>query len=322
MKKLLVKVILVGVIILLVPFVLTLFLSNKKGDLYSINSMDFHIYYEKGGEKVSLDFNQYLIGVVAANMPAGYNMEALKAQAVIARTYALYNISILVEEKPGKKDFSTSQMGLSYISLEEMEQFWGSQDYLTYFTKLENSVYGTKDQVLTYDDQLILPVFFDTGSGFTRNASEAWGVDIPYLVSVQSKQDVTSIHYLKITEYNLKDLTDLLNNYYTDLSLDEKHFFDDVKVSERDSTGYVTKMDLGNISVSGEEFTKVLGLNSNNFFMEEYADKVRIICTGVGHGIGLSQYGANAMAGEGYPHDEILLHYFTDTKLINLKGKD
>lgn len=318
MKKIMIKTAIVIVVVLLLPFLLTILFSNKDRNLYSLETMDFHVIYNRVGKKVDLDFDQYLVGVVAANMPAGYEMEALKAQAVIARTYALYNISLLLEETPGQKEFTTSELGLSYISLDEMEQFWGSEDYASYFSKIENSVYGTKDEVLIYEGNLILPVFFDTGSGYTRNALEAWNVDIPYLTSVQSKQDVTSIHYLNISEYEVEALIDLLVKQYTKLSLSEDTFFDEVKIAERDSIGYVTRLDLDGLSVSGEEFAKVLGINSCNFYIEKYEQKARIICTGVGHGVGLSQYGANAMAGEGYPYDEILLHYYSGTELINI----
>ena len=319
MKKIIMKAIIVCCLVLLLPFIFTLLLSNTSNPIYSMEAMDFHVYYEKGTSRQSLDLDHYLIGVVAANMPAGYQMEALKAQAVIARTYALYNISLLKRDNPGKKDFTTSELGLAYISLEEMKQYWGSEDYLTYFTKLENSVHGTKDEVLIYDNELILPLFFDTGSGYTRNASEAWGVEVPYLVSVQSKQDVTSINYLKIMELQVSELIETLQKQYPDITLSEDSFFQEVKVSERDSTGYVTKIDLGSLTVSGEEFAKVLGLNSNHFYLEDYSGKARIICTGVGHGIGLSQYGANAMAGEGYAYKDILTHYYTGVKLISIK---
>ncbi len=319
MKKVIIKAIIVCCLVLLLPFLLTLLFTSKSNRLSSMDTMDFNIYYTKGGTRTRIDFDQYLIGVVAANMPAGYNMEALKAQAVIARTYALYNISLLTEEDPGQKDFLTSELGLAFISLDEMEQYWGTEGYVTYFTKLENSVFGTKDKILVYDNDLILPVFFDTGSGYTRNASEAWGIEIPYLVSVQSKQDVTSINYLKILEFDIGSLIDILTKQYPDIKLAKKRFFEEVTVTERDSIGYVTKINLGGLTVSGEEFAKVLGLHSNNFYIEDYSGRVRVICTGVGHGVGLSQYGANAMAGEGYPYDEILTHYYSGAKLINLR---
>lgn len=317
MKKILYKLVAVSIVVLLMPFILTLIFSNKKTH-YSLETMDFNIYYEKNGIKKKLEFDEYIIGVVAANMPAGYHLEALKAQAVISRTYALYNISLLSEESPNKKDFTTSELGLSYIGLDEMEPYWGSDDYVQYFTKLENCVQGTKDEVMLYEDDLILPVFFGTGTGYTRIAKEAWGVDIPYLVSVSSKQDVTSIHYLKITEYEPSILISILNQVYPSLSVTEKSFFKDISITERDSTGYVTEVTIDNTPISGEEFALVLGLNSNHFYIEDYEGKARIICTGVGHGVGLSQYGANAMAEDGYSYNEILTHYYTGIKLTML----
>lgn len=317
MKKIIYKGLAVSVVVLLVPFLLTSVLTgHKKADF--IDDLDFTIYYDLNGEKKELSFNEYLLGVVAANIPAGYHIDALKAQAVIARTYALYNIRLLSEKNPGKKSFSTSELGLSYIGLDLLEQFWGNDNYHEYFSKFENAVYATRGEVLVYEGELILPVFFDTGSGFTRNAGEAWGVDIPYLVSVPSKQDVTSTNYLKIKEFALSDFIATLKSHYPSLELSEISFFDEVQIDSRDSAGYVLKIRLGNITVSGEEFAKAAGLPSNHFYIENYEGNVRIICNGSGHGIGLSQYGANAMANEGCSYKKILEHYYTGVDFFNI----
>lgn len=317
MKKIMFKLVAVVIVVLLLPFILTLIFSNIRTH-HSLEIMDFQVYYEKNGIKQELTFDEYLIGVVAANMPAAYHIEALKAQAVISRTYALYNISLLSDEYHTKREFTTSELGLSYISLNEMEQFWGSDSYVAYFTKLENCVYGTNIEYLIYEDDIILPVFFGTGTGYTRDAKEAWGIDIPYLVSVSSKQDVTSIHYLRISEYDPAILIGLLKQISPSLSISEKSFHDDISILERDSTGYVLRIAVGDLTISGEEFAMSLGLNSNHFYIEDYEGKVRIICTGVGHGVGLSQYGANAMAEEGYSYIDILTHYYTGVKLTQL----
>ncbi len=321
MKKVLYKTLIVSLIVLVLPFVITILATqNKKSEALAV--MDFTIYNETNGVKETLSFEDYLLGVVAANMPAGYEMEALKAQSVIARTYALYNIALLTKDNPDKTGFTTSELGLSYISLDSLEQFWGSEEYNNYFTKLENALYTTKNEVIVYNNELILPVFFDTGSGFTRNASEAWDVDIPYLISVPSKQDVTSTSYLKIKEYEITDFISLIEQYYTDIELSEDEFFDEVTVASRDSAGYALKIDLGSKTVSGEEFTKAVGLSSNHFYIEDYEGKVRIISNGVGHGVGLSQYGANAMAEEGSDYIRILTYYYTGTSVISLEDKE
>lgn len=319
MKKILIKTLIVAIVVLLLPFVLTLLITESKSP-DSIETMDISIYYEVNGAKDKLSFDDYLLGVVAANMPAGYSIEALKAQAVIARTYALYNAKLLSEKDPDKKNYTTSELGLSYISLDSLEQFWGSADYQSYFSKLENAVYATKDEVIVYKNDLILPVFFDTGSGFTRNAKEAWGTDIPYLISVPSKKDVTSTNYLKIQEFKIADLVPLISNYYKNIELSEDNFFKEVSVSSRDSAGYVINLDLGSKTVSGEEFAKVIGLPSSHFYIENYENKVRIICNGAGHGVGLSQYGANAMAEDGSGYKDILTHYYTGVSITNLSG--
>lgn len=317
MKKILIKTLIVSVTVLVLPFVLTLVVKHNSSDAF-LETMNYSIYYEVNGSKETLSFDSYLMGVVAANMSAGYRMEALKAQAVIARTYALYNISELAKKSPGKSRFSTSELGLSYLDMDALKNYWGAENYSGYYSKLENAVYETKDKVILYHDALILPVFFDTGSGYTRNASEAWGVNVPYLTSVSSKQDVTSTNYLTIREYELPDIITTLTKYYSDTTLTTDKFFEEVAVTARDSAGYVTKMNLGSLTVSGEEFAKVLGLASNHFYIEEYENKARIICNGSGHGIGLSQYGANAMAGEDRTYSDILTYYYTNTTLADL----
>lgn len=317
MKKILLKTLIVSVTVLILPFILTLLVKHSSSDAF-LETMNYSVYYEVNGDKEVIPFDSYLMGVVAATMPASYHMEALKAQAVIARTYALYNMSKLSENSPGKSRFSTSELGLSYLSPDKLKNYWGEDNYSNNYSKLENAVYGTKDKVLLYQDYLILPLFFDTGSGYTRNASEAWGVEVPYLVSVPSKQDVTSTNYLSIREYELPDLITALTGYYTDIILTTDKLFEEITVASRDSAGYVTKMNLGSQTVSGEEFAKVLGLASNHFYLENYDNKARIICNGVGHGIGLSQYGANAMAEEERTYSDILTYYYTDTVLADL----
>lgn len=319
MKKILINTTVMIIIILLLPFILTfMFSSTSKTNV--IDTKNYDIYYEQNGVKTQLEFDQYIAGVVAANMPAGYHIEALKTQAVIARTYALYNINLLSVEDPYKTQFATSELGLAYINPKDMEHYWGSEEYLTHLAKIENAIYGTSDEVLFYDNTLILPVFFETGSGYTRNSSEAWGISLPYLISVPSKQDITSIHYLKIAEYDIGDVISTMQQYFADVYISETSFFEDVTVTERDSTNYVTDIKLGaNTTISGEKFAKALGLNSNHFYIENYEDKVRIICTGVGHGVGLSQYGANAMAKDGSTYKDILTYYYTGVKLMDLK---
>lgn len=168
-----------------------------------------------------------------------------------------------------------------------------------------------------------MPVFFNNGSGYTRNAKEAWGVDIPYLVGTTSKQDISSSNYIKISEYSYFELASRLNSYFINANLSEASLMNDIIVIERDSIGYVTEVQIGDMEISGEEFAYALELNSNNFYFEEYNEKVRFICTGMGHGVGLSIYGANIMAKEGFKYDEILHHYYKDINIINLyKDKD
>lgn len=315
MKKLFYKMIFISSFVLLIPFIISILLNHNNSNF--AQNFDFEIIYETNGIKETLSFDQYLTGIVAANMPSGYEMEALKAQAVIARTYALHNISLLHEDNPKKKSFSPSEIGLSFISLVDLEKYWRNENSISYLEQIENAINLTKDQIILYDDSLILPVFFNTGSGFTRNASEAWGIDIPYLISASSKQDLTSTNYLKIIEFNISEVLQLLNTHYPEINILESDFFSEVKIDRRDSIGYVITVSLGNYTISGEEFANILNLDSNNFYLEEYNNMARFICTGSGHGIGLSQYGANIMAKDGSSYIDILKHYYYGVDIVS-----
>ena len=319
MKQVLIKTLVVCIVVLLLPYLLTLFISSNRVKKHSIEAMNFKINYERNGRIDDLDLDTYIMGVVAANMPAGYHVEALKTQAVIARTYALYNMALLTEEGHLDEAFTTWELGIPYIEISEMKPYWGDTDYSTYYTKIENAVRGTTGKILVHDGELVLPLFFETGTGYTRNAIEALNIDIPYLTSVESSQDVTSINYLKISEYYIPDLINLLENHFPGAIISDDLFFDEIKVTERDSTGYIKTINLGNHTITGEEFAKALGLNSYNFTIEQYNGNVRVVCKGVGHGIGLSQYGSNAMAREGYLYNEILSHYYIGTELISIE---
>lgn len=338
-KKILFQGILFLLLTLLLPLVFTKLLSRNApiDDLPNID--EICIYTSNDSRMLTLE--DYVIGVVLANIPVHYEFETLKAQAVISRTYALKNISLCNEKRsstslidtmdPHSKGYTTNELGLPYSDPKTYLDYSGTMEYETYLSNVTRAVKETKGQVITYKNNLITPLFFSTSAGKTRDSSDLWSQKIPYLVSVDSNQDVESSNYLKVTIYTVQAALEMLQNAYKNHLLDASEydyqvystlpfnanqFFDSIEIVTRDSAGYVLTVSLGGILVTGDSFANALGLNSSYFYFEDYEESVRFICNGLGHGIGFSQYGANVLAKDSdATYTELLSYYYTNVKI-------
>lgn len=250
--------------------------------------------YRTNGEVITLSFEEYLIGVVAAEMPASFPLEALKAQAVVARTYALKKI----ENNEKLTDSVSTQC---YKDNSQLKLMWGSS-FNNYYQKIKSAVTDTNNQSIYYQNELIDAVYHSTSNGKTEDAIYVWKNDAPYLKSVDSSWDINTSSYLKTIK---KDLTNVLSL----LGID--NFNTNFEIISRDETGRVEKIKFGNVEFTGVEFRNLLGLRSADFDLEIENDNLVITTRGYGHGVGLSQYGASGMAKSGYNYIEILKHYYT-----------
>ncbi len=255
--------------------------------------------YRSNGNVINLNLEEYLVGVVAAEMPASFPLEALKAQAVVARTYTLKKI----EENTKLTDSTSTQ---SYKDNQELKTMW-KENYQTYYKKIKQAVDSTKGISIYYNNKHIDAVYHSTSNGKTEDASVVWKSDIPYLKSVESSWDKSSPSYSKEIE---KDLKSLLNT----LGISEN---DDLKLEilSLTNSGRVEKIKVGSKIYSGVEIRNLLGLRSTDFDLEIVGDNVKITTRGYGHGVGLSQYGASGMAKEGYNYKQIINHYYTNVDI-------
>ncbi len=249
--------------------------------------------YRKNGSVVKLELEEYLIGVVASEMPASFNSEALKAQAIVARTYALKRIS----ENKTLTDTVSTQV---YKDNTELKNLW-KNDFNKYYSKVKNAVESTKGIVLTYNGAYIDAVYHSTSNGMTEDAIYVWGNDIPYLKSVESKSDKNVSSYKREVTFTYEKLSNALN---TEINKDTTF------VLERNSSGRVTNVKVNDIKIKGTTFRSLLGLRSTDFTIELASDSVIITTYGYGHGVGMSQYGANSLANMGYSYKSILSHYY------------
>ncbi len=258
---------------------------------------------------------EYLVGVVAAEMPALFEEEALKAQAVAARTYAVYQM----ESQGITVDDLMENGGQSYQSLAERQENWG-ESFSTYESRIRTAVEETAGEILVYEEEPILAVFHAISSGETESAENLWGgQDLPYLQSVASPQDETSLEYTYQHTFSLEEAAALLQQADPQLVLASGSLKEQMQVLSRSDAGYIQSIQIGNRTYTGQQIRTALGLRSTDFTVEENGNEITFTTYGYGHGAGMSQYGANALALEGYSYDDILHYYYTDVSLKKME---
>lgn len=250
--------------------------------------------YRNNGKIINLELEEYVLGVVGAEMPASFNIEALKAQAILARTYALKSI------KNGKKLTDTVSTQ-AYKDNSELQKLW-KNDYTKYYEKIKKAVNETKGKVILYNNEYIDAVYHSTSNGKTENSKNVWKNILPYLVSVDSSWDKNVKSYKKETIFEINEFCNILK-----LDVEEPITYEII----HNETGRVRQITINNKTFAGTEFRNLLKLRSTDFEIEINDEKVKVTTYGYGHGVGMSQYGANEMAKQGYSYIQILKHYYT-----------
>ncbi len=261
-----------------------------------------YVSVRRNGSVVKIELEDYVTGVVGAEMPASFNIEALKAQAVIARTYAL-------KANSRGTVLSDNESSQSYKSNDQLRSLWGSS-YNTYFNKIKEAVNSTQGMYLTYNGNYIEAVYHSTSNGKTEDSRNVWGNSFPYLVSVESPYDNSNPSFLKTINFSYSDISKKLDIIITN----ETNF----NINSKTSGDRVSSITVGEITLTGVEFRNKLGLRSTDFDIEKTEEGVIITTRGYGHGVGLSQYGANGMAKAGNSYKEILFHYYPGVSLKSL----
>lgn len=277
--------------------------KSEKSESPAVN-----VFLSNDKKTVSLSYFEYACGSVAAEMPITYEDEALKAQAVACITNALR-----LKEAGGcgidgadiSDDTGTHQ---GYLSLEERKEKWGDS-FEKYEEKLEKAVKAVEGKALYYDKKLCIAAFCAISSGNTETAENVWGNAVPYLVSVKSSGDVLSPSYSVTAQYSLSQASKCLEklgfkeNEITDLS----SAFSDIKKSP---AGTVLSINVSKKPFTGEDLREAFSLKSAAFDIKATSDSVTFTTYGYGHGVGMSQYGADSLAKRGFKYDEILKHYY------------
>ena len=277
------------------------------------------VYITETGEIEEVNLEDYICGVVSNEMPANFEKEALKAQAVTARTY-------LASKKLNRCtlhegiDICDSTHCQVYTSKEKRLEKWGADYANEYWNKIKEAVDETSGQILSYEGELVLyPQFFSTSSGQTENSEDVYLGEIPYLRSVASTGEESAPKYTSDKTLKISDFVYLLNSNFTNLNVTVENIKNNFSIKSSSAAGGVIKLNINNVEIRGVDFRKALSLNSTNFTYEFNGDYITFHCKGYGHGVGMSKWGANAMAKNGSNYEEILKHYYSGVEITNLE---
>ncbi len=270
---------------------------------------------QKDGTVEAMTMGDYLWRVVAAEMPASFEGEALRAQAVCARTYSLWKLQAGSHKEDGADLCADSSCCQAYITPEDAAQRWAGNAE-AYTGKIAAAVAATDGQVLTYEGAPIQAVFFSSAAGSTADAAEVWGRSLPYLVPVDSPEGEEVPNYRSTVTLGAEDVRKLAEQagLGCDLSGEPSGWFQNLT---RTASGRVASVELGGASLTGGAARDLFSLRSACFDIAEKDGVFTFSVTGYGHGVGMSQYGANALAKQGKGWREILAHYYTGAELQN-----
>lgn len=290
--------------------------NEKENKSASDDQESFKVLDITTGKVEEISVFDYVVGAVCAEMPATFEPEALKAQAVAAHTYAQRQkekaLTSPDKELNGAYFSNDSSKYQAYFTENQAKQYYGD-NYEQYIEKIKNAVSDVESEILVYEDEPIIAAFHSMSSGTTESAENVWGSKVEYLIPVESDYDTEAPKYMEEYEYTADEVKERLENAFDDIKLGDKpeEWFSDVSKSKSNT---VLEIKVGNLTVTGQEIRAALSLRSASFDIE-YDDGFKITTRGYGHCVGMSQYGANAMAKEGKTYKEILEHYYPNTEL-------
>ncbi len=274
------------------------------------DDIEITMYNHRTGKLEKLPLEEYVLGVVAGEMPVSYGIEALKAQAVAARTLAISRLKRFggkgCSNNPGADVCSSYAHCQEWIPLESMQKNWGSS-FDKHYNKLKQAVYGTAGLIMKYEGKPIEVFYHSTSNGKTEDAGEVFSRSLPYYKVVSSPEgaDLTRTG----VTFSNKEFVDIFSRYYKN-SLDPNNLASQVKINGYTNSGRVKSITIGRITLRATDFRMMYGLNSTDFTLQFGKGSVTIYTKGFGHGVGMSQVGADRMAEAGSTFEDILLHYY------------
>jgi len=314
LKKILLFLLFILVITLIIPVIV--YYKYGKYEQPPEESEDIISVYVTSEDKVvEMSKSQYLKEVVSAEMPADFHIEALKAQAVAARSYLTSRMNAYKQsEKPKEHkgaDICTDPTHCkAWISQEKRMESWGDSAKSNW-DKISRAVDETSGQIITYNNEVISAVFHSTSSGRTENSKDVWGGDRPYLVSVESPGDLYSPKYKSEKSISVEEFKKTISNNIENVDFNKEL----VGEIERSEAGGIITISVGGVEIKGSKLRTLFDLRSTNINVTVTGDTVNFDVTGYGHGVGMSQYGANYLANQGTNYIDILKTYYQGVEI-------
>ncbi len=333
MKKILIYILVVIGICFIIPIFFTtkfkikeIFCESEEKEEKIIQDIEKYSYsdfktikllHKESGEVEEKPLDEYIAEVVSAEIPANYDVEAIKAQSVSARTYTIYKIihGLKHENADICDDYACCQ---AWISKDDRLSKWKEGERIDNWNKIVEAVNSTIREVATYDGQIINAFFHSNSGGVTETASNVWGgEDFPYLKSVETSGEDAYTQYSSEVSLTEEELLNKLKAEYSDIEIDFANE-ESIKIIDYTESNRVKTVKFGNKEISGVEARRILGLKSTNFNITKNDGKIIFSVVGNGHGVGLSQTGADALAKQGFNYQEILKHFYTGIEITKL----
>ncbi len=302
-------------IFFLVPVLIISCHKEKVPDIVIKEGIIVEIYDCTKNKIVEMDLEEYITGVVAAEMPASFHIEALKAQALAARTYTLVRMKDF-----GGKGCTLHDGADICTDFTHCQAFKDPKELGKSFDRVREAVNSTKGEIIIYEKHLIDAVFHSTSGGKTENSEDVWSNEIPYLRSVLSEFEESSPKLVSVQSIGIEDFIKGLKALDKGLVISEKNIENEINILKRSEGGKILEIKIGNKVFSGKEIREKFSLNSANFSYEIKKKEIVLTVIGYGHGIGMSQYGANGMAKNGYSYRDIIKHYYQGVEIANLES--
>lgn len=298
--------------------------QSNEGQTTEINgNYDYREYitikllHTGSGQIEEINLDEYLYGVVSAEMPASFQIEAIKAQAVVARTYTIYQIQNNGNKHEGAHICDSSQCCQAWITKEDRLAKWDEAERESNWQKITKAVDETAGKIITYEGNPINAFFHSNSGGVTESSVNIWGgVEYPYLKSVETSGEEGYSQYSSEVIFTEEELLNKIKVNYPDVQIDF-NAEDCIQIIEYTDSGRVRTIKFGNIQIAGTEARTILGLRSTNFIVNKQEGKIIFSVTGYGHGVGMSQTGADSLAKSGKGYEEIIKHFYTGVQITN-----
>ena len=291
---------------LLFPTIVTLAWTGSVGgrEKRGVKDSGKKIILDRGSRFSTMDAEEYLLVIVAKQMPADFGKEALKAQAIIARTY-VYGLM------ENEDEIHESSLDLDYPEEKQLKAMWGKEKMAEYYKNIKEAVEETGGKVITYEGELITPLFHRASTGKTRDKQG----ELPYIKSVESPEDVEADGFLQMVVFTPEEFAAKIREIPDCGELKAENIASQIQMVSTDEAGYVEEIQIGTGNYTGEEIEYALGLSSSAFVLEDYGGNIRAVVKGIGHGYGMSQYGAKTKAAEGWSAEEILEYFYSGAEV-------